>query len=45
MEENMTLEQFLKRISNCDANDAIDIIAKLQMDELSINGIFVSDVE
>ena len=45
MSENFTLIDFLKRISECSGDEAIDIISKFQNGTLSVEDIFAEDLE
>ena len=39
MSKNMTLREFLRFLSNCSGDDAIEIISKFQSGELTVAGI------
>jgi hypothetical protein len=44
MGEDLTLREFLKALSNCTGDEAIDLIGLFQSSGLSVEGIFVDDL-
>lgn len=45
MYEELTLIEFLEKLSNCSGDEAIDLVHKFQSGALLIEGISVEDVE
>jgi hypothetical protein len=45
MNENMTLNEFLKIISNCSGDEALEIFSKFQSGGLTIENIGVKDFD
>ena len=45
MGENLTLIEFLKALSDCSGDEAIDLISLFQSNGLSVEGIFADDLE
>ena len=43
MSENMTLNEFLEFIANCDGDEAIDIVTKFQSGGLTIEHLAAED--
>jgi len=43
MENNMTLNEFLEFISDCSGNEAIDIVVKFQMGDITIEYLSADD--
>jgi len=45
MGENMTLIEFLEKLSNCSGDDALEIISRFQSGALTIEGIGADDFD
>lgn len=45
MNENMTLNEFLKLLSKCSGDDAIEVISRFQAGALTVEGIGAEDFD
>jgi len=45
MREDMTLKEFLKRLSNCSGDEALELISRFQSGGFTVEGLGVEDYE